>query len=81
MDVSEKAVLPLRAVTVTSSLRAALEKQAARSGLSITELVTRYAAGVIALRESDISGVFEPGDLADNQAIAPLLVTNGRFSR
>lgn len=72
MHASEKSVLPLRPVTVTPSLREALEKRAVRSGVSINELCVRYAAAVVALRETDLPGIFEAGDLADNAAIAPI---------
>jgi hypothetical protein len=72
MHAFEKSILPLRPVTVTSSLREQLEKRAVRSGISINELCVRYAAAVVALRDNNLLGIFETGDLADNQAIAPI---------
>lgn len=77
---NEKAALPLRPVTVSAALRAALEQQAARAGLSITELVVRYSAAVAAYRQPDLTTIFETGDMADNRAITGVPVTDGRFS-
>lgn len=76
---TEKAALPLRPITVSAALRAALEQQAARAGLSITELCVRYAATAAAVRHPELDSIFEDGDLADNVAITGLPVSDGRF--
>jgi|GEM_PF-6509473 len=77
---TETAALPLRPVTVSAALRAALEQQAARAGLSINELVVRYSAAVAAYRQPDLRSVFETDDMIDNPAVAGIPVTDGRFS-
>lgn len=76
---NEKAALPLRPVTVSAALRAALEQQAARAGLSINELVVRYSAAVAARRQPDLTSIFEAEDMMDNAAVAGIPVTDGRF--
>lgn len=76
---TEKAALPLRPVAVSAALRAALEQQAARAGLSINELVTRYAAAAAATRQPDLRDIFETGDMVENAAITGLPVVDGRF--
>jgi len=77
---TETATLPLRPVAVSASLRAVLEQQAARAGLSINELVVRYSATVAARREPDLTSIFEADDMMDNRAITGVPVIDGRFS-
>ncbi len=80
MHASEKSFLPLRPVTVTFSLREELEKRAVRCGVSINELCVRYAAAVVALRETKLTGIFEEGDMVDNSLVIGLPVIEERLS-
>ncbi|WP_041594774.1 hypothetical protein [Brucella microti] len=76
MDISDKAILPLRQTAVTAAFKAAIEKQAARAGLSVNEYVVRAAAQSITIRDTSLPGIFEAGDLADATMMP---VIDGRF--